>query len=286
MNKKLIPFFTIITVLFFCLFTCLSTCGKKPLTQNRSVVEEREEKGEKQDPLEEIEKQRARFREDSIIAARKRETDSINASQQLVIDSIFSCSEDSISAESKYSLFEWSQTQIDKANTAQNEEYLTTQEKIVILLCNLARMDGNWFSKVVVEPYLDGRTNSYIKSLYNDLKNTKNLEMLYPDKGLTAAAEYHAKDMGKTGKVSHKSSDGTDFSSRVHKWCPDYSYIGENCSYGFNEAIDIVMQLLVDDGIESLGHRKNVLNPDFRKVGVSIQPHTVYRFNCVQDFAD
>ena len=44
------------------------------------------------------------------------------------------------------------------------------------------------------------------------------------------------------------------------------------------------MQLLVDDKVPNFGHRKNILNPAFKKVGVSIRPHKVYHYNCVMEF--
>ena len=59
---------------------------------------------------------------------------------------------------------------------------------------------------------------------------------------------------------------------------------GENCSYGFEEAISIVITLLIDEDIEGVGHRKNILNPGYNSVGVAIRPHKDYQFNCVMDF--
>jgi uncharacterized protein YkwD len=46
------------------------------------------------------------------------------------------------------------------------------------------------------------------------------------------------------------------------------------------------MQLLIDDGIESLGHRKNILEPKYQWIGIAIEPHKTYRTNCVMDFAE
>jgi uncharacterized protein YkwD len=45
-----------------------------------------------------------------------------------------------------------------------------------------------------------------------------------------------------------------------------------------------VLQLLIDEGIEDLGHRNNILNPRFNSIGVSIKPHKSYDYNCVMSF--
>ncbi|OJJ20870.1 hypothetical protein BKI52_09825 [marine bacterium AO1-C] len=173
-------------------------------------------------------------------------------------------------------------------NTAKGVSYLTAEEQRVIYLMNVARNDGNKF----IRNYLDAHVkekgmqdNQYVKSLYRDLRRTRGLEPLKPSESLTKAADYHAQDMGKTGKIGHNSSDGTSPNKRIRKYFKGYTW-GENCSYGYSDAIGIVMQLLIDDGVSSLGHRKNILKKGFKYVGVSIEPHKQYRYNCVMDFAD
>ena len=61
-------------------------------------------------------------------------------------------------------------------------------------------------------------------------------------------------------------------------------YTGENISYGDDNARNIVIQLLVDDGVPSRGHRKNILNFKFDEVGVSVGKHSGYGSMCVIDF--
>jgi uncharacterized protein YkwD len=60
--------------------------------------------------------------------------------------------------------------------------------------------------------------------------------------------------------------------------------MAENCDYGNNKAFDIVMSLLIDEDVPSLGHRENILDPEYKYVGTSIQPHKRYDWNCVIDF--
>jgi uncharacterized protein YkwD len=43
--------------------------------------------------------------------------------------------------------------------------------------------------------------------------------------------------------------------------------------------------LLIDDGVSSRGHRKNLLNGAYHKIGVATGTHPEYGHLCVMDFA-
>ncbi len=173
-----------------------------------------------------------------------------------------------------------------KANTARNVSYLTEDEKNVIMYMNLARIDGPWFIKNILNENLSGSyTAENVSSLIKTLNQTKNITPLKPAEGLSKAATYHAKDMGKAGTIGHNSSDGTSTFVRVRKYAKG-GYMGENCSYGPSNPIAIVLQLLVDDGVPSLGHRNTILSEKYTHIGVAIEPHKIYGHNCVQDFSD
>jgi len=157
---------------------------------------------------------------------------------------------------------------------------MTSEEKLIILITNLARTDGDLFSETFLAAYLEGENkNSYTKSLYKDLKSINDLPMLFPEKDLFTVAKGHAEKSGKTGHVGHNG-----FESRFKPLMKKYNSVAENCAYGYDLAIDISIQLLIDQDVPKLGHRINMLSPDFNSVGVSIQPHKKYRFNCVMDF--
>lgn len=188
----------------------------------------------------------------------------------------------------------FSKEEWEKANTAVDVTYLTTQEKEVIRYMNLSRMNGKKYYDSFIQAYIDRHNavystiiksnNKYLKSLKSDLYKTKDLDILIPDKKISDAAARHAEDMGKSGKTGHSSSKGVDFEERMLKALGTKYYLSENCSYGSGEGIDIVCQLLLDDGVVSLGHRLNTLNPKQKYVGVSIKPHKIYEYNCVIDF--
>lgn len=184
----------------------------------------------------------------------------------------------------------------ERANTAAHVAYLSRNEKEVIRQLNLARMDARRYCDYYVEQFIKYQntiyspkilpSNRYLKSLKSDAIKVKNLPLLYPDERLARSSAFHARDMGITGRTGHDSSNGTSFEKRLLKYLgTDTLAYGENCSYGFEEASYIVSDLLIDNGITSLGHRHNILSQEFHSVGVGIFTHTVYQYNCVMDFS-
>ena len=186
----------------------------------------------------------------------------------------------------------WSDAELRQANTAINASYLTTEEKKIIMLVNLARLDGKKYLQTYFQDYdnatpyaeMASSRNKYVVSLKADLDKAKNLPMLLPDEGLYKAAKYHAKDAGKNGLFGHTSSNGTTMGKRLPKYVKGWNRIAENCSYGYDKAQNIVGQLLLDNDVPSLGHRKTILHTQLEYIGVAIAPHTKYKFNCVMDF--
>ena len=177
----------------------------------------------------------------------------------------------------------FTEAEIAKANTAANIASLSQNEKDIILYCNLARLNG---AKFWAEYGSNAKgSNAYVSSLESDLKAVKDLPMLVPEKSLMEAAAYHAKDMSNNNFFDHTSSDGTSFGNRVYSFYGGNA-IAENISAGMGTAIGVVMQLLVDDGLSSLGHRKNILGTKYVAIGVKTTTHRQWRTVTVQDFGD
>lgn len=173
-------------------------------------------------------------------------------------------------------------------NTAKNADYLNDIEKELFYVTNLARVNPvlfrNTFLKAEVPELFSkkGSSNSYETSLYEDLTKMKPAPHLNPDSALWRAAEFHANDLGKTGETGHTSSDGTQCFERIRK-IAGKGASGENCSYGIHSSVGVLMQLLLDYGIESKGHRYNQLG-NTHYAGIAHRPHSGYRWNTVFDF--
>ena len=95
----------------------------------------------------------------------------------------------------------------------------------------------------------------------------------------------HANDIGPRGIAAHDGSDGSTMKSRIERHGSWNGRIGENISFGKDTGRDIILQLIVDDGVPGRGHRTNCFNPDFNVVGVATGTHKVYNFCCVMDLA-
>jgi len=184
-------------------------------------------------------------------------------------------------------LSKWPADSLTLANTGAHHTNLTAEEIKLIQLINLARMDGRAFMKRIAIPYIvanDKDDDEYVEGLYTDLRNARGLHLLKPLESLHKSAAHHATDMGTHGTFGHNSTDGSTFTMRIHKFHKPVT-VSENVNYGYNDAVSIIMEMLIDEGVKDFTHRHNILGKTFHHIGVSIKPHKNLEFNCVMDFS-
>jgi hypothetical protein len=165
----------------------------------------------------------------------------------------------------------WNNEKYAEENSAANEDYLTQQEKEVSYYLNLVRMNPSLFAETYMLKHAGHPDDEYETSLYEELKLMEPLPCLKPNKLCWESANCHAVISGKDGYIGHD-----------RKNCSSYFW-GECCQYGPSDPLAIILQLLIDRGVESFGHRRICLGL-FNELGVSIQPHSVYGSNAVLDF--
>jgi len=105
----------------------------------------------------------------------------------------------------------WTPELINRANTAKDLKYLSEEEKAVVFYTNLVRLDPPLFEKTYLKEYLNNNdisSSKWTKSLIKTLRRTQPMPELLPRNDLYEEAKKHALDMGKSGKIGHKTSKG------------------------------------------------------------------------------
>lgn len=182
-----------------------------------------------------------------------------------------------------YPFNQWTTATIEKANTAANTDTMSRNEKAVVFFCNLARLNGKLFAKTFLQQYIDSagieEDSVYVGTLFSDLKAAGSLPVFQPATDLQQIADSYARRSGQKGWTGHKY-----YHSRFRNAYPNYWATGENCLYETSNPLEIVLKLLIDRGVESLGHRHNILDPNFNRIGIAIAPHSELSWVCVMDF--
>lgn len=170
---------------------------------------------------------------------------------------------------------DWTDEQLDKANTAVDVSILTADEKEAIMYINLARLYPKEFVQIELEDVSDLyiENPAYTRSLIADLNAATPVGVLYFDNSLYELAKCFAKESGDKGTVGHK-----------RKKCRSDGFAAECCSYGEKTGWDIAFQWLIDDNIKLLAHRKICLDNAYTKIGLKIYKHKKYGVCAVADF--
>lgn len=184
---------------------------------------------------------------------------------------------------------------------AEPPDYLSPLEKAIVREINAARTTPKAYASFLEEwkRYYEGKllripgerilvTEEGRTAVDEAIKFVRSMDpapRLIASKGMSLGARDHVKDQGASGSVQHKGSDGSQPWDRVNRYGTWQGSIGENIAYGSDKSRTIVVCLIVDDGVPSRGHRKNIFNPDFRVMGAAWGHHPTYRTVCVITFA-
>ena len=192
---------------------------------------------------------------------------------------------------------------IEILDTAKDAGYLSPVEKDVVLEMNKVRIDPKKYAELYIQPELryysgnlyqkpgqitiqtqEGR--KAVESCIAALSKMAAVSVLQPELGLSLGVKDHVLDQGKTGKTGHDGSDRSTPFTRIQRYGKGYTHAGENLAYGPATGRDIVVQLLIDDGVPSRGHRTNIMNKNFVQTGVSFGTHPQFGTMCAIMYAN
>lgn len=186
-------------------------------------------------------------------------------------------------------------------NTAKDTPYLNDLEREVIHELNKVRSNPKRYSEEYIEELLTAfKGNLYIypgqdpvkskegikplMECIQVLRNTVPLPILSPAEGLAKASRILVNDQ-QFGGIGHITRNGSTPQKRIEKYGEWNINSGEDIAYGSFEARQIVIALLIDDGVPDRAHRKNILNKRYKYAGVSYGKHPSYNSMCVIDYA-
>lgn len=170
---------------------------------------------------------------------------------------------------------------IDQVVNAQVERELalsglSKEEREFFYWVNYMRSNPSLFYTNCVVPFIKQfpeANGKEAKSLEKDLLASSKLPLFSFSAAATDAAKIHCADLAlKQSNIGHISSDGKSFSVRM-RLAGLTKCAAENIYTGKSEPLLSLMMLLLDIGLESAGHRKNLLTPWYNQMGVSIQTH-------------
>ncbi|PIE98198.1 MAG: hypothetical protein CR988_04535 [Treponema sp.] len=158
-------------------------------------------------------------------------------------------------------------------------------EKEVLYELNLVRTNPPKYANEIIKQYRE--TSPEADECYRELLQTKSMPKLSFAMGLCKAGDWFVYHQGPSGKTGHNTSvyGYKTPGDRMKQFGTVNGRYGENIAYGYDTARDIVVALLIDKGVPSRGHRKNILTRDYRRIGIGIGTHQKFRIMCVMDFA-
>jgi uncharacterized protein YkwD len=150
---------------------------------------------------------------------------------------------------------------------------------------NLARTQPQVYAGIVAERGAAMRNSAgAIQEAVKYLQKAKSKGALIQSPGLTQSAFSHVLDTGPRGIKGHVGTDGSHVNKRANRFGRWDGLVGENICYGNQSARDVIVCLIIDEGISNRYHRKNIFG-NYRYMGVASGSHATAGLVVVTDFA-
>ena len=127
---------------------------------------------------------------------------------------------------------------------------------------------------------IDEKTELAMFGLVNREREERGVKALLWDPAIVGVARAHATDMFERGYFSHVSPEGKDVGNRLREAGLMYLVAGENL------ALAPTLEMAHEGLMQSEGHRRNILDPEFQRIGIGVIDGGTYGKMFVQVFAD
>jgi uncharacterized protein YkwD len=180
-------------------------------------------------------------------------------------------------------------------------QLLTKQEQALLDEINSARANPTAYIQYLQEyrkyyqgktvHFPDGRmlvTNEGVTALDDAIAYLRTLKPatgFEVRKGMVLGAKLHLDDMVKSGRDGHIGSDGSKPEDRLTLFGAWRDAVGEDIIYDSRTPRNDVIGLIIDDGVATRGHRKNLFKPTFKVIGISLGQPVNNQTRCVITFA-
>ena len=127
---------------------------------------------------------------------------------------------------------------------------------------------------------IDSVSEKKMLELVNSARKSQGLSTLTSSSQLAEVARSHAKDMLSRGYFSHYTPEGFSPFDRLEKANIIYTTAAENLAYA--PEVDLAFSGLM----KSEGHKRNILDPTFTKIGIGVIDAGIYGKMFAQEFTD
>lgn len=189
-----------------------------------------------------------------------------------------------------------------KSTAGPHAALLAPLESEIIDEVNLARMEPQKYAAFVEEykkyykgnqlmlpgysqPMTTFEGVAAVDEAVNFLRAAKPLPPLQIVKGLCLAAKDHALDLAVKGTTGHKGSDGSTPNTRMDRYGRWESVTGESIVYDVTTPRQVVIGMIIDDGIANRGHRRNIFDSNHHVAGININTSPPHGAKCVINFS-
>jgi uncharacterized protein YkwD len=131
-------------------------------------------------------------------------------------------------------------------------------------------------------------TNEGVRPLDEAIAFLRTLKPLPPfavKKGMVSAAKVHIDDLKKTQGSGHTGSDGSKPEDRLNRYGMWDEAVAENIVYQARSTRNDLIGMIIDDGVGTRGHRKNLFKSGFKVIGISYGGPVNGKTICVLTFA-